>query len=268
MKKTFIIILVATFLSCNNSSQEEYKIIEDIQLGISLEDFNSTNDSLKIKNNEFYTKWFFNNYQESDINKISSYYTTLFDFEEFKNPKNNTNHYGLIIPQLQKESKIVYSVNILLGNTINATGLNKEGKLFNLTDITNKKTFVQFVPDKVIENISSMLTAKYGEPISKSESNEFFLIENNDFLQKNHSEKKGQKTTWETKNYKIILFHGFVSKVNLYDYSSNSYIFGINEFDSLKENEKYTKIYPYIKYELKEEITQELLKKEFNKIKL
>jgi hypothetical protein len=269
MKNIFLLTLVATFMSCDNNSEDDFKTIEDIQLGISLDSYYKSNDSLNISKNIFYTQWIFDSYDEAKDHEISMYYTDIFDFAESINTQNNIHHYGFITPQLKPNSEIIYSYNVLLGHTNNALGINEKDGIFNLTKTTKKQSFIQISATLVINKVEQLLKSKYGEPeLTTINFNKFYLIEGKKFSEKTNSDMNGELLTWTTKLYKVFLFKGFDDKKNTYNTIDKSYFYSDTDNLELVENEFHTKKYAYLKYELKEEITQDLLKEEFNKIKL
>lgn len=267
MKKTILLIIASSvIISCNKLNKMDLKVIEDIQLGTKMEGYQKNLDSLNIKKGSFYTIPLLESVEELREYSIGIPYTEIFDFKEFHHNKNNFHIYGLLLPQIERENNLVVGLNVCLGHTSNALGI-QNNNIFDVTKKTRIQTFTQNVPTNFLEKLEIILNNKYGDAsVRDIEDISFFLIDGNQINSKNHSTKKGKKTIWETKYFRIILFKGFEDKMITYDIFDKNYEFSNQDIEHLGATEFYTQKFPYLRYELKEEVVQELLKDEKIKI--
>src|SRR5205823_3937187 len=136
-------------------------VIDGVKLGMTTDEFFSQLDSLKIKQQVFYTKVLFTDLNELSNDKIRSYITDLFNTSEYRSK--STEHYGLYYPTTMTGTKNIIGLNILLAHTDAATAISKNG-FTNVTKETSIPGISQDLSYNQIDDVTYMLSTKYGKP--------------------------------------------------------------------------------------------------------
>jgi hypothetical protein len=263
-KLYFISVFFLLFISCNNISEEEVTVIDNIVLGQNMTKFNKQMDSLSIHHQNFLTKLYLDNFNDiiDENNHINMYYSNIFNFSEAKS--NHNDHLGLLYPITLTGTENNIGLIVLLGHT---------GKPI-LSSIVEKDTFLQsekhFGQDtnkNVIDKIKEMYVSKYGNPTSEYESkfNLLYVIEKNQINKYTDTTRVGKEINWNTKYMNITLFTGVDSYDCTYDIDKRYYtetIWSLGQRVIAKNNIKASEIpcysYAYIKYELNDEAIRKL----------
>lgn len=270
MKKIITILSILTLLvGCNKLDKKSLTVIDDINIGVPKDSLTVQFYMKNILQKELYTKSFFEDY--NDIENYKQYFqmSQVFDFPNFKNQ--NINHYGVYLPVIKTGTNNVIGLNILLGHTDNATLLDQNLGIINISNETNIQSFDQNTRIDLLDKIESLLYEKYGEPTEKTKRDfiPFFVLEGktaNRYGTQNES--KGDAVIWKTKNMEIIFFKGIPNYNTFYDTQNNAYFYLFEDNSLTKKinkNQILCNQYAYISYNIDEETIKKL---ELDKIKL
>jgi hypothetical protein len=266
MTKIFFLtsLLSILFLSCNNIPKEKLTIIDNFVLGQSSISLSKQMDSLSIQVKRFGTKMIFE--QINDIfdekNFISMYHTRAFNLSNYRSSENE--NLGLLYPVTLTGTQNVMGMIVILGHTSTPMFLGSAASRENTLD---EKFFSQDINVKLINDIKSLYTSKYGQPTDtfSMASHRFYLIKGNQIFENGHPDREGLDIKWESEYYTINFFTGLPSYDSKYNFLQKSYedIFYIGgprfpmEFDPIK-NEVQCNTYAYIKYELNDKAIKKL----------
>lgn len=258
MKKIIlVIILLTSLINCTNINNEDFRIIDGIKLGTTVDEFNKQCDSLKILHKVLYTRTRFSNLNQLRYNQINNALSEIFNTSQYKSQF--TDHYGLYYPLKQSGTNNIVGLNVLLIHTEDAdliSGTSYE----NITSKTMIKGANQDIPEEQTTTIYNMLVKKYGQPTktTKSEFTEIYVIEEGVIkTYKPDSSNLGEMYYWETKNLDISYFKGVRSAITSFIVPDNKYMtyFKADPFRILdyEKGERYSRSFSYISYNLKDE---------------
>jgi len=263
--KIFIPVLMFLLFSCNNVTKENRTIIDNIVLGLTVNNFSKQMDSLSIPHQRFLTKYTLSNFEEimDDNNYINMYYTSIFNFSKYRN--NFNDNFGLLYPITLTGTQNNIGLIVLLGHTA-PPDLN--GYAVNFKSSLNTNFFRQDVNSDLIEQIKNLYISKYGKPKDEftSKYSSFYAIKNNGISQYRDSTRVGREINWETEHFKVTFFSGLASYDSYYNPEgylevtmlySGSEDFSPIEVDPLK-NEMQCFSFAYIKYQLNEKTIKQL----------
>lgn len=273
MHKPFFTIALLTIIfisGCNSIDKKELKIIDDIQLGTSVAEYDSLLTKLNIERQDFLTTIFFMNYNFSS-NTLNFPYTKNFDFSNFRSSRNK--HLGLLYPTTLAGTDNIISLSVILVHT--ETPLFVLPKEVEPQIVSDDYTCVsQHVSGDVIDAIENMYNSKYGkakDTITEPMFIRFFKIQGDGIKAYNPPDIKDffQEIVWETKYLKIRLFKGIPSSEEKFDKKENRYRYkigtndqGIPEVRDIKvdyqNGETMCRAYSFIQYEIKQEIIDKL----------
>jgi hypothetical protein len=272
---TFIIFLFVANFSISqktNSTLPNYKFetIENIRLGLSKVKFINEMKTLKISNRDFSTNLFLSkklfNPDSKELNLINSFYSNVFNFDEYKVLSNNIEHPALIHTESLDNNHIT-SLVLLLGHTGKAAGLAKEDSIRG-----KMLYFRQDIDQDLFFKIVDLYVRKYGQPEMFKDTTKhvkyYKIYEKNVVVEKQDS-YNNYVIKWYTEYINIDIFVGFNN--NAYFIPNKSYSASTNwSFSNLDDKplEDYQKpcfTFPYIKYELNEKALKMLI---INKLKL
>lgn len=265
----FALLTIIFISGCNNIDKKELKIIDDIQLGTSVSEYDSSLAKLNIERESFLTKVFFMNYNFSS-NTLNFPYTKNFDFSNYSSSRNK--HLGLFYPATLAGTETITSLSVILVHT--------ENPLFVLPneiepqDVSEYTSISQHISDGVIDAIENMYNSKYGkakDTITEPMFIRYFQIQGDGIKAYNPPDIKNffQVLVWETKYLKIELFKGIPSTEEKFDKKENRYRYqiGMNaqgrpevktiEVD-YQNGETMCRAYSFIHYEIKPEIITKL----------
>jgi hypothetical protein len=266
-----VILLHLLFsISCNGIDKQDLKVIDDIQLGTTMTEFDSLSPTLNIKRASFLTSVFFLNYDFKE-KSVTFPYTSTFDFSDFKSDR--TKHLGLLYPGRIPGTNNITSLIVILVHT--------EKPFFILPnevepqDIRDEYISIsQHISSKVIDGIVNMYNSKYGLPkdtITEPLFLNLYKIEGDKINSYSPPDVRNlyRAFVWETKYFKVRLFRGLPSSEEKFDKKSKRYVYnigtnsqGVPEIKEIKvdyENgETMCESYPYIFYELKKEAIDKL----------
>jgi hypothetical protein len=267
MRKYINLLVVLTiFASCNKGiPKEKLTVIENITLGESSNSYIKQFDSLQIPHKRFFNKILMMKYNDllDGNNYYTSYYTNLFNFSEFRNPKESLEHLGLITPITLEGTQNNLSLVVILCHTVEPWLL---GDAERLKSSVNEKYVRQEVNNEVIDKIKNMYITKYGVPkyIDTSNFNSFWMIVGNTLSRKINNNIPAVTIKWETEYYNITFFtginlNGIYNPEHGYVESTNGFAANIgNESADQLKNELHCSAYAYIYYELNEKAMKEL----------
>jgi hypothetical protein len=266
---TFIIFLfVANSSICQkiNSTlpNNKFETIEKLRLGLSKDKFTNELKSLKIKSKDFSTNLFLSkkllNPNSKELNLINSYYSEVFNFDDYKVLSNDIEHPSLIHTE-SVDNKNISSIILLLGHTGKAVGLTKEDSLRGKV-----LYFKQDIDQDLFFKIVDLYIHKYGQPEmikdSTQQINFYKLYMKNIVIEKQDS-YSNVILKWDTEYFKIEIFPGF--NYNAYfipnDKYSASTSWCCSNLDEtpLEDYQKPCFTFPYIKYELNEKALKMLI---------
>lgn len=261
----FLIVVIIGITSCTGIPKEKLTVIENITLGGAGNVYKKQFDSLQIQNKRFITKTVLENFDDllDDHNYYYSYYTDLFNFSEFRNPKTSLEHLGLIIPITLEGTTNNFALLVILCRTKDPW-LWGDAERFKST--TKEKFIRQEVNNVVIDKIKEMYISKYGEPktVNTSKYNTFYMINGNSLSKEQDNSNQSITIKWATEYYDVTFFTGFDLN-GIYDpeygyrESTNGYRANIsNDRANPSNNELNCSAYAYIYYELNEKAIKEL----------
>jgi hypothetical protein len=274
MKTNYLLIILLWFMvSCTDQiPKEKLSAIENITLG----DINNTYfdqfQKLRIPSARFITNPLMLKHEEllDDKNYYFSYYTKMFNFNEFRIPSISLEHIGLITPIPFEGSEKNYALLILLCRT-------KDPWLAGDAEQHKNEVVEKFIRQEVnidvIEKIKNMYLTKYGVPSSKitSNANKYYIITHDLLSIQKDNRFSSEILKWNTEYFTVTFFtgidiNGIYNPENGYVESTNSYQSNISndKADPLK-NELKCSAYAYIYYELNAKALK-LLKIDLNKI--
>lgn len=260
-KESYVIFLLITLISCSDNYNKGLTVINNIQLGTSLENFHKQCDSLGAHDQAVITKPLLTHLNEVSENAFRANLTEIFDESIYKG--NGTSHPAMLQPIASVMSKKVIGLNVLLGHTEQATLMTK-GSFINVTEKNNMKAFVQYVRADLINNIEQMLIMRYGNPKKKDSNNEqIYIIEGNKIDNYKIREGEDELLNWETDFYSVSFFKGRINYGVSYDKRNNRYMYGIGDVPESREyseNELAVYEYGYISYQLNEKAISKLKK--------
>ena len=272
MHKPFFTFALLTFIlifGCNTIDKKELKIIDDVQLGTNVKEYDSLLTTLNIEKENFLTKIFFMNYNFSS-NTITFPYTKNFDLSNYKSSRNK--HLGLFYPATLAGTETITSLSVILVHT--------ENPIFILPveiepqDVSEYTSISQHVSTDLIDAIEDMYNSKYGkakDTITEPMFIRYFQIQGDGIKAYNPPDIKDffQVLVWETKYLKIELLKGIPSTEEKFDKKENRYRYqiGLNaqgrpevkniEVD-YQNGETMCSAYSFIHYEIKPEIITKL----------
>lgn len=276
MKRILIIIVLfmSNFSICQNvkSTLPNYKFetIEKIRLGLSKDKFINELKSLKIKNNDFSTNLFLSkkllNPNSKELNLINSYYSEVFNFDEYKVTSNDIEHPSLIHTE-SFDNKNISSIVLLLGHTGKALGLTKEDSLRGKV-----LYFKQDIDQDLFFKIVDLYVHKYGQPEMVKDSTQqvnYYKL----YLKNIEVEKQDSYSNvilkWDTEYFIIEIFPGFNNNAyfipNERYSASTSWCCSNSDEKPLEDYQKPCFTFPYIKYKLNEKALKTLI---INKLKI
>lgn len=272
LRKKYLILplLIFSFVACNNIDKDKLKVIDDIPLGTTVTEFDSMLSKLNIERETFLTSIFFTDYNFSN-RTVTFPYSTTFDISNYSSER--TKHLGLLYPFTLEGTDNIIKLAVVLAHT--------EKPYFVLPndvepqDVSDEyRCLSQHISTKVIDAIERMYTAKYGKPkdtITEPLFINFFKFDRNQIKTYKPPEIKGiyEVLVWETDYLKIRLFKGVPSSEEKFDTKTNSYQYTIYTNDQgrpavreievdYNNGETMCDSYPYILYELKQEVIDKL----------
>ena len=262
----YTLFLVTILASCNNGiPKDKLTVIENITLGQPSNSYVKQFDSLLIPHTRFFNEILIRNFNSllDNSSYYYSYYTTMFNFSEYRIPKNSVEHLGLITAVTLEGTQNNFALIISLCHTVDPWFM---GDAASYKSSTNEKFVRQEVNDSVIEKVKRLYISKYGTPksIDTSNFNTFWRIDGNTLSKENDDSHVGITYQWETEYYTVKFFtgmdfngiyvpgDGYVESTN--GYASN---LGNERADPLK-NQMNCKAYAYIYYELNTKAMNEL----------
>ena len=262
----YLLFFLIIFISCNKGiPKEKLAVIENITLGGASNSYNKQFDSLQIPHKRFFNKILImkSNDLLDDNNYYSSYYTNLFNFSEYRNPKNSLEHLGLITPVTLEGTQNNFSLIVLLCHTVDPW---LSGDAEEYKSKINEKYIRQEVNNGVVDKIKKMYISKYGEPksVDTSNFNTFWMVDGNTLSTRSDSNSQAITLKWEAEYYKITFFtginlNGIYSPENGYVESTNRFAANIgNERADPFKNELNCSAFAYIFYELNDKAMKEL----------
>lgn len=274
-RNTLSLYFVAVFiflilLSCSSVDKKELKVIDDVQIGISVNEYDNLLTSLNIERANFLSSIVFM------VDKVSSHslnlpYTQNFDFSDFRSENNR--HLGLFYPSTIAGTDNITSLAVILVHTEKPFFVfPKEVEPENIDD--DNTSISQNISIRLVDAIERMYISKYGnakDTITKAMFMNLYKIQGNDIKSYKPPDYDGiyQEIVWETKYLKIKLFKGiqcteekYDTKTNQYKYSVGANADGILEMNKIvidwDNGETMCVSYPYIEYELKPEVIEKL----------
>jgi hypothetical protein len=259
MKYIFCILILILF-SCNNIETKDLLIIDNVQLGQNVKDFYISIDKLGIKNEPFFTKYFYTEDELKNSTLSQFYYSEVFNLTRSKELQE---HYGLYYLTTAGGTENVIGLTLLLGHTTNPKLLSNNYGMIDITDTYKKRGFYQEVYETLIQEYISMFMTKYGEPMSDvtTDPNNFYVTENNN-VEKYRTPKSdnGRYILWETDEMTIGFFTGIKSSRTEYHRQFKSYMYSMDQSSVKIPNQSYEQCYsfPYITYQLKRAVVEKL----------
>lgn len=261
----FLIVVIIGITSCTGIPKEKLTVIENIKLGGPSNAYRKQFDSLQIQNKRFITKTLLMKYDDlsDDNNYYYAYYTDLFNFNEFQNPKESLEHLGLLIPITLRGTSNNFALLVLLCRTKDPW---LAGELERFKNTVEEKFIRQEVNNEIIYKIKSMYISKYGEPksVDTSEYNSFYMIKGNSFSKEKANGIQAVTIKWETDYYDVTFFTGFdlngiYNPEYGYRESTNGYRANISDDRANpSKNELNCGAYAFIYYELNDKAMKEL----------
>lgn len=252
-----IIIITGGMLisSCGEKvKKEELRVIDDIQLGTTLNQLYSQFDSLNFSPRNFYTNILITSVNEIKNYELRIHATDIFNLSPYKTEA--INHYGIFYPTLTSGSKNVVGLTVLLVHTNPVLLLSDDG-FTQLTKETGVPGISQDISISLMKDIELMLRKKYGQPISSENTlyNTIYIIEGNQIRDYVDNESSSNEYLfWKTKYYTVKFFKGMKSKASKYNIKDQVYITTYFKDPSLsinyEEGESQCQSYCFISYEL------------------
>ncbi|MTG99447.1 hypothetical protein GJV76_15205 [Myroides sp. BIT-d1] len=260
--KLKLIISICTistlFFACNNVSEKDITVIDELVLGKSNKEFIQQYDTLKIPYTKFLTTSILSNLEEFDQNTIVKAYT-----KEFNQLLGNSSieHYGLYNQQAFDGTSNIVQLNVFLGFVSNTLIFNPSGGLVDATKETGIKTFNQALHKDLVVKIEKMLIQKYGEPdkIIKENINFYYYDKNQTKTHNTWNDYNTEQLVWNTNNLEISYFKGI--NTDSYFNEKFNYMIMIDKSprkEKLQENDIQVYEYPYISYRLNEKTIKKL----------
>jgi hypothetical protein len=267
MKKyIYCLLFLTTFYACNKGiPKEKLTVIENITLGRPSNSYNKHFDSLQIPHRRFFNKLLFMEYDDllNDNIFYSTYYTNIFNFNEYKNKGNSLDHLGLITPVTLEGTQNNFALIIVLCHTVEPW-LWGNAKQFKSS--FDEKYVRQDVNEEIISKVKKLYIEKYGDPTTTNTSsfNTFWMINGSSLKRSTDNTYEATTIKWETDYYTVTFFTGFDLKAiyspeNGYSESTDPIVANLDEksIDPLK-NEIHCRSFAYIYYELNEKAMKEL----------
>jgi hypothetical protein len=269
-KQSVYFLLAILVVACNRIDKSKLKVIDDIPLGTTVTEFDSTLSKLNIERETFLTSIFFTNY-DFRSRSVTFPYSTTFDISNYRSDK--IKHLGLLYPFTLEGTDNIIKLAVVLAHT--------ESPYFVLPndvepqDVSDEYTSLsQHISTKVIDAIERMYTSKYGKPtdtITMPIMINFFKFDRNQLKTYKPPEIDNvyEVLVWETDDLRIRLFKGVPSTEEKFDTKTNSYQYtiytngqgrpAIREIEvDYNNGETMCSSYPYILYELKQEVIDKL----------
>lgn len=261
----FLIIILMVSAGCNKPiDTEDLKIINNIVLGVSVDEFDKRYiDNGKIMTEEFS---FQNQFQLSEHQHypMSVLTTSIFDFPKYKLQISDRRHLGLIIPNTHPGTENITAVDVLLVMAAERIRANTSSRFFGETLVG--KSVDQRVNASLLNDVADLLIRRYGEPsIEKGRSSTAYLelkFGESSRLRVGDNQV-GRVYRWETDAIIVSFFEGiYDTSLLIYDLELNTYINPFTE-DIYRESLEKEDVYPcyygaYIRYEMKDEVIKKL----------
>jgi hypothetical protein len=254
--KPIIILSLVFVFSCHSYTKQDLKVIDNLLLGLKVNDFYKACDSIGLENKLFVTRTVI---KENDTIRnfaLRYYCTDKFNLTEYH--KRGQDHLGLFYLTTLAGTDNIFKLNVLLIHTeppIFASSFLPESYKDSMAVLS------QDVNELLIEEIKNLFLQKYETPKQTITGNNVpikVIIKNEviDFMQGPTDD--GIMYVWETQALIIKYFTGIKNPKNWYSKENRDYWKGYDPITKLSEGDFHCRFGAYISYEVKDEALKKL----------